>query len=159
MANAKAIVVDPLSDNNPITVQMLGICSALAVTVKMETAMVMCGENSRSLSGFVMSDLRACFCWFSRARSGRPPSGSPISQGDPGTAKIVWPICQSQWRLGPVATGSKLPGVLTKDKLLEFPGGGLRQLAEDDGSWSFVVSHVVTAEFDDFVGLGTLPWA
>lgn len=32
---------DPLSENNPITVQILGICSALAVTVKLETAIVM----------------------------------------------------------------------------------------------------------------------
>ncbi len=32
---------DPLSDNNPITVQVLGICSALAVTVQMNTAFVM----------------------------------------------------------------------------------------------------------------------
>jgi len=40
--SAKSIVVDPLADNNPITVQMLGICSALAVTVKMQTAMIMC---------------------------------------------------------------------------------------------------------------------
>jgi Na+-transporting NADH:ubiquinone oxidoreductase subunit D len=37
----KQIIVDPLSDNNPITIQILGICSALAVTVKMETAAVM----------------------------------------------------------------------------------------------------------------------
>lgn len=41
MAKIKDIVVDPLSDNNPITVQMLGICSALAVTAKLETAIVM----------------------------------------------------------------------------------------------------------------------
>jgi Na+-transporting NADH:ubiquinone oxidoreductase subunit D len=34
-------ITDPLSDNNPITIQVLGICSALAVTVKMETAVVM----------------------------------------------------------------------------------------------------------------------
>lgn len=32
---------DPLMNNNPITSQVLGICSALAVTVKMETAVVM----------------------------------------------------------------------------------------------------------------------
>jgi Na+-transporting NADH:ubiquinone oxidoreductase subunit D len=32
---------DPMSDNNPITVQVLGICSALAVTVQMNTALVM----------------------------------------------------------------------------------------------------------------------
>lgn len=37
----KAIVFDPLSDNNPITVQMLGICSALAVTAQMNTAVTM----------------------------------------------------------------------------------------------------------------------
>ena len=42
MAKTKNIIVDPLSDNNPITIQVLGICSALAVTVKMETAAVMC---------------------------------------------------------------------------------------------------------------------
>jgi Na+-transporting NADH:ubiquinone oxidoreductase subunit D len=32
---------DPLNMNNPITVQVLGICSALAVTVKMEPSIVM----------------------------------------------------------------------------------------------------------------------
>jgi len=34
-------LLDPLFNNNPITVQVLGICSALAVTTKMETAVVM----------------------------------------------------------------------------------------------------------------------
>jgi len=42
MAKTKSILLDPLSDNNPITIQILGICSALAVTVKMETSAVMC---------------------------------------------------------------------------------------------------------------------
>jgi len=37
----KRILSDPLSDNNPITLQVLGICSALAVTVQLNTAMVM----------------------------------------------------------------------------------------------------------------------
>ncbi len=32
---------DPLNDNNPITVQVLGICSALAITVKIENSIVM----------------------------------------------------------------------------------------------------------------------
>lgn len=40
-SNLKKIVVDPLAENNPITIQILGICSALAVTVKMETALTM----------------------------------------------------------------------------------------------------------------------
>ena len=38
----KKIVKDALWDNNPITFQVLGICSALAVTVQLKTALVMC---------------------------------------------------------------------------------------------------------------------
>ncbi|MBU0475992.1 MAG: NADH:ubiquinone reductase (Na(+)-transporting) subunit D [Bacteroidetes bacterium] len=42
MANKyKEILIDPILKNNPITLQILGICSALAVTTKMETAVVM----------------------------------------------------------------------------------------------------------------------
>ena len=37
----KRLLYDPLNDNNPITVQVLGICSALAVTVKMKPSIVM----------------------------------------------------------------------------------------------------------------------
>ncbi len=37
----KAILIDPLHLKNPITLHVLGICSALAVTTKMETAVVM----------------------------------------------------------------------------------------------------------------------
>ena len=37
----KTIFSDPLVNNNPITKQVLGICSALAVTVKVDTAIVM----------------------------------------------------------------------------------------------------------------------
>ena len=37
----KKIFIDPLIDNNPISRQVLGICSALAVTVKLEQAFVM----------------------------------------------------------------------------------------------------------------------
>jgi len=37
----KKIVSDPLSDDNPITIQVLGICSALAVTTQMKPTMVM----------------------------------------------------------------------------------------------------------------------
>jgi Na+-transporting NADH:ubiquinone oxidoreductase subunit D len=35
------LLTDPLSISNPITVQVLGICSSLAVTVKLEPAIVM----------------------------------------------------------------------------------------------------------------------
>ena len=35
------LIKDPLDDNNPITVQVLGICSALAITVQLKPAVVM----------------------------------------------------------------------------------------------------------------------
>ena len=42
MANiAKKTLLDPLAENNPIVLQVLGVCSALAVTTKMDTAVVM----------------------------------------------------------------------------------------------------------------------
>ncbi|MFA5700065.1 MAG: NADH:ubiquinone reductase (Na(+)-transporting) subunit D [Desulfuromonas sp.] len=41
MANAKDALLDPLFNNNPIALQILGICSALAVTNKMSTALTM----------------------------------------------------------------------------------------------------------------------
>lgn len=37
----RKLISDPFNDNNPITVQVLGICSALAITVKLEPAVVM----------------------------------------------------------------------------------------------------------------------
>jgi Na+-transporting NADH:ubiquinone oxidoreductase subunit D len=39
--DARRVLLDPLIDNNPITLQILGICSALAVTTKLSTAIVM----------------------------------------------------------------------------------------------------------------------
>jgi Na+-transporting NADH:ubiquinone oxidoreductase subunit D len=38
----REVFLDPLFNNNPIALQVLGICSALAVTTKMDTALVMC---------------------------------------------------------------------------------------------------------------------
>lgn len=38
---AKEIIFNPLSKNNPVVVQVLGICSVLAVTAKLEPALVM----------------------------------------------------------------------------------------------------------------------
>jgi len=37
----KKFITDPLNEDNPITIQVLGICSALAITVKMEPTLVM----------------------------------------------------------------------------------------------------------------------
>lgn len=43
LSNNKYIktILDPIIGNNPISIQMLGICSALAVTVQLKTAIVM----------------------------------------------------------------------------------------------------------------------
>lgn len=40
-SKTREVLLDPLFNNNPIALQVLGICSALAVTTKMETAIVM----------------------------------------------------------------------------------------------------------------------
>ncbi|TAN50524.1 MAG: NADH:ubiquinone reductase (Na(+)-transporting) subunit D, partial [Methylococcaceae bacterium] len=39
-AESKKVLFDPLVDNNPITLQVLGICSALAVTSQLSTALI-----------------------------------------------------------------------------------------------------------------------
>ncbi|MEM9939390.1 MAG: NADH:ubiquinone reductase (Na(+)-transporting) subunit D [Pseudomonadota bacterium] len=53
----KQLLVDPMVDNNPITLQVLGICSALAVTSSLQVAFVMslavtvvCGFSSMFIS-------------------------------------------------------------------------------------------------------------
>ncbi|MCH2232908.1 MAG: NADH:ubiquinone reductase (Na(+)-transporting) subunit D [Crocinitomicaceae bacterium] len=40
----KKLVTTPLDDDNPVTIQVLGICSALAITVSIEQALVMSGS-------------------------------------------------------------------------------------------------------------------
>ena len=42
MAQSKEVLVDPIFNNNPIALQVLGICSALAVTISMSQTLVMC---------------------------------------------------------------------------------------------------------------------
>ena len=39
--NNKKLITDPLDSDNPVTVQVLGICSALAITVQLKPAIVM----------------------------------------------------------------------------------------------------------------------
>ena len=42
MGEARKVLLDPLVDNNPVTLQVLGICSALAVTTSLLPALLMC---------------------------------------------------------------------------------------------------------------------
>lgn len=59
-ADIKRVVVEPLISNNPITVQILGICSALAVTASLKVTLVMCVALTlvTAFSGFGISLIR-----------------------------------------------------------------------------------------------------
>lgn len=60
MAEAKKILLEPIVDNNPITLQVLGICSALAVTTSLWPALLMCIALTSvvALSGGAISSIR-----------------------------------------------------------------------------------------------------
>ena len=57
----KKLVTDPLTDNNPITIQVLGICSALAITVQVEQSFWMSASVLfvLALGNMVISMLRS----------------------------------------------------------------------------------------------------
>ena len=59
-AKTRDALIDPIFNNNPITLQVLGICSALAVTTKMDTALVMAAAviGVTMSSNFFVSALR-----------------------------------------------------------------------------------------------------
>jgi Na+-transporting NADH:ubiquinone oxidoreductase subunit D len=56
----KKLVTDPLVDSNPITIQVLGICSALAVTTQMQPTLIMAISVIFvvAMSNFVISVMR-----------------------------------------------------------------------------------------------------
>jgi len=60
MAEARKVLIDPLVDNNPVTLQVLGICSALAVTTSLLPALIMCiaMTSVAAMSGATISVLR-----------------------------------------------------------------------------------------------------
>jgi len=60
MAEARKVLIDPLVDNNPVTLQVLGICSALAVTTSLLPALMMCIAltSVAALSGAAISSIR-----------------------------------------------------------------------------------------------------
>ena len=57
---ARKILIEPLVDNNPITLQVLGVCSALAVTTSLLPALLMCAAlvTVASLSSAAISSIR-----------------------------------------------------------------------------------------------------
>lgn len=58
---AKKLLVEPIFENNPIALQILGICSALAVTTKLSVTLVMCVALSlvAAFSSFFVSMVRS----------------------------------------------------------------------------------------------------
>jgi len=60
MAETRKILLEPVVDNNPVMLQVLGICSALAVTTSMLPALLMCiaMTSVAALSGAAISTIR-----------------------------------------------------------------------------------------------------
>ena len=60
MAETRKVLIDPLVDNNPVTLQVLGICSALAVTTSLMPALIMCVAltSVAALSNAAISSIR-----------------------------------------------------------------------------------------------------
>ncbi len=60
MAETRKILLEPIVDNNPITLQVLGICSALAVTTSMLPALLMCVAltSVAAMAGAAISSIR-----------------------------------------------------------------------------------------------------
>jgi Na+-transporting NADH:ubiquinone oxidoreductase subunit D len=60
MAEERRVIIDPLIDDNPVMLQVLGICSALAVTTSLLPALIMCiaMTSVAAMSGATISILR-----------------------------------------------------------------------------------------------------
>ncbi len=60
MSEKKSILLGPIFDNNPIALQILGICSALAVTSNLDTTVTMCIALTlvTAFSNFFISTIR-----------------------------------------------------------------------------------------------------
>ncbi|MBT8079166.1 MAG: NADH:ubiquinone reductase (Na(+)-transporting) subunit D [Gammaproteobacteria bacterium] len=61
LSEPRRILIDPLVDNNPVTLQVLGICSALAVTTSLLPALLMCLAltSVAAMSGAAISSIRS----------------------------------------------------------------------------------------------------
>jgi len=59
-ATAKEVLMSPLLENNPIALQILGVCSALAVTTQLSVTLVMCVALTTvtAFSNFFISSIR-----------------------------------------------------------------------------------------------------
>jgi len=60
MSDVRKVLIEPIVDNNPVTLQVLGICSALAVTTSLLPALLMCIAltSVAAMSGAAISSIR-----------------------------------------------------------------------------------------------------
>jgi len=60
MSEVRKVIVEPIVDNNPVMLQVLGICSALAVTTSLLPALMMCAAltSVTALSSAAISAIR-----------------------------------------------------------------------------------------------------
>ncbi len=60
MSDTRKVLIDPIVDNNPIMLQVLGICSALAVTTSLLPSLLMCLALTAvaAFSGAAISSIR-----------------------------------------------------------------------------------------------------
>ena len=60
MSDIRKVIIEPIVDNNPVTLQVLGICSALAVTTSLLPALLMCIAltSVAAMSGAAISSIR-----------------------------------------------------------------------------------------------------
>ena len=60
MSDIRKVLIEPIVDNNPVTLQVLGICSALAVTTSLLPALLMCIAltSVAAMSGAAISSIR-----------------------------------------------------------------------------------------------------
>ena len=79
----RKILRDPLDDNNPITVQILGVCSALAVTTQVKPAIIMALGVTivTAFSNLIIAAIRQRPIIFQRILQQSTPSGPPSPGG------------------------------------------------------------------------------
>ena len=60
MSDVRKVLIEPIVDNNPVTLQVLGICSALAVTTSLLPSLLMCIAltSVAAMSGAAISSIR-----------------------------------------------------------------------------------------------------
>ena len=134
------LVTDPLWDNNPVTVQVLGICSALAITAQLKAAIVM------SLSfTFVLAMGNVAI---SLLRNVIPPKIRIIAQLIVAAALVIVVY------VGLIITNCILMGRFEAFALGNPPGKSFLDALGNAGGYS--IALLIVAFFRELLGSGTL---